>query len=254
MRRLLAGLLLAAATEVFAAEDKLVTLETRPGVSVSFYSMKRDGAPATVVLLPGGVGSIGLRDGIPAAENFLVRTRDTFAAHGFNVAVVNRPSDKELDYDFRISSEHVQDLRQVVGHVKKENGAPVWLVGTSRGTTSATAAAVAFGNNDLAGVVLTSSVTSRKRAGAVPGQKLETIRIPVLVVHHEKDACPVTVPTQASWIIDGLKNAPVKKLVMVNGGSNPLGDPCEALHWHGYIGMEKEAVGIIADWIKNPKP
>jgi hypothetical protein len=46
----------------------------------------------------------------------------------------------------------------------------------------------------------------------------------------------------------------VKKLVMVDGGGDPRGDPCEALHWHGFIGMEKEAVDIIGDWIKNPGP
>lgn len=97
-------------------------------------------------------------------------------------------------------------------------------------------------------------MTSNKRTGAVPEQKLEAIRIPVLVLHHEKDACSVTFPRGARWIIDGLKNAPVKKQVMVNGGANPTGDPCESLHWHGFIGMEKQAVDIIANWIKNPKP
>jgi pimeloyl-ACP methyl ester carboxylesterase len=254
MRILLVGLLLAALTPAFAAEDKLVKLETRPAVSVSFYYMKRDGAAATLVLLPGGGGGIGLRDGVPTSQNFVVRTRDNFAAHGFNVAVVNRPSDKELDYDFRVSPEHVKDLREVVGHLKKDAGLPVWLVGTSRGTVSAAAGAIAFGNEELAGIALTSSVTSRKRTGNLPSQKLEAIRIPVLVVHHEKDACSVTIPREARWIIDGLKNAPVKKLVMVSGGSTPMGDPCENQHWHGFIGMEKEAVDIVANWIKNPKP
>jgi len=254
MRFLLAGLLLAASAAALAAEDKVIKLETRPAVSVSFYYMKRDGAAATLVLLPGGGGGIGLRDGVPTSQNFLVRTRDNFAAHGFNVAVVNRPSDKELDYDFRVSPEHVKDLREVVGHVKKDTGLPVWLVGTSRGTVSAAAAAIAFGNEELAGLALTSSVTSRKRTGNLPSQKLEAIRIPVLVVHHEKDACSVTNPREAPWIIDGLKNAPIKKLIMVSGGSTPMGDPCENQHWHGFIGMEKEAVDIVANWIKNPKP
>jgi pimeloyl-ACP methyl ester carboxylesterase len=253
MRILLAGIILAASTAL-AAEDKIIKLETRPAVSVSFYYMKRDGAVATLVLLPGGGGGIGLRDGVPTSRNFLVRTRDNFAAHGFNLAVVIRPSDKELDYDARVTPEHIKDLREVVGHVKKDTGLPVWLIGTSRGTVSAAAAAIAFGNEELAGIALTSSVTSRKRTGNLPGQRLEAIRIPVLVVHHEKDACSVTIPTHAPWIIDGLKNAPVKKLVMVSGGSNPMGDPCENQHWHGFIGMEKEAVEIVAGWIKNPKP
>jgi pimeloyl-ACP methyl ester carboxylesterase len=246
--------LLLATTTAALAEDKVIKLDTRPGVSVSVYTMKRDGAAVTVVLLPGGGGGIGLKDGLPTSDNFLVRSRDHFAAHGFNVAVVNRPTDKELDYEFRVSPAHIEDLRQVVEYLKTDTGLPVWLIGTSRGTVSAAAAAIAFGNGELAGLVFTSSVTSLKRIGAVPAQKLETIRIPVLVLHHEKDACSVTFPRGARWIIDGLKNAPVKKLIMVNGGANPTGDPCENQHWHGYIGMEKEAVDIIADWIKNPKP
>lgn len=250
----LVGLLFVATTAAFAAEDKLIKLDTRPGVSVSVYTMKRDGAAATVVLLPGGGGGIGLRDGVPTSDNFLVRSRDHFAAHGFNVAVVSRPTDKELDYEFRVSPAHIEDLRQVVEYLKTDTGLPVWLVGTSRGTVSAAAAAITFGNEKLAGLALTSSVTSNKRTGAVPEQKLEAIRIPVLVLHHEKDACSVTFPRGARWIIDGLKNAPVKKLIMVSGGAGASGDPCEPLHWHGFIGMEKEAVGLIADWIKNPKP
>lgn len=253
-RSLRAVLLFFASTSAFAADDKVVKLESRPAVSISFYYMKRDGATATLILLPGGGGGIGLKDGVPTSENFLVRSRDSFAAHGFNVALVNRPSDKELDYDVRITPEHVKDLREVVSYLKKDTGLPVWLVGTSRGTISAAAAAIAFGNDELAGIALTSSVTSRKRTGNLPEQKLAAIRIPVLVVHHEKDACSVTVPTQAVRIIDGLKNAPVKKLVMVNGGANPLGDPCENKHWHGFIGMEQEAVDIVTGWIKNPRP
>ena len=101
---------------------------------------------------------------------------------------------------------------------------------------------------------LTSSITSQKKIGAVPWQKLESIRVPVLVVHHEFDACKVCVPSEVTQIIRGLKNAPIKKEVYVNGGANPKGDPCEALHWHGFIGMQKEAVGLITDWIKNPVP
>jgi hypothetical protein len=88
----------------------------------------------------------------------------------------------------------------------------------------------------------------------VPTQKLEAIRIPVLVLHHEKDACQICNLSEVPLITNGLKNAPVKKQIMVSGGANPEGDPCEALHWHGFIGMEKEAVDIITDWMKNPKP
>jgi pimeloyl-ACP methyl ester carboxylesterase len=238
------------------AEESLIQLDTRPDVKVPVFYMKSDQALASVVLLPGGGGSIGaMVDGKPSGPNFLVRSRDQFAAAGFNVAVMSRASDRsDLDYPERISADHVQDIKALVDFLKKDTGLPVWLVGTSRGTVSATAAAIAFGNDNLAGIVLTSSVVSYKKTGAVPTQALDKIRIPVLVLHHERDACKVCAPYEVPAILKGLKNSPVKKLVMVSGGDNPSGDPCEPMHFHGYIGIEKPTVDTIAAWIRNPAP
>lgn len=255
MTRIIAALFVLLYAVATPAAGKLINIDTRPGVSVSVYYMKRDAAKALVVLLPGGAGGIGYKDGQLTSDNFLVRSRNYFAENGFNVAVVGKPSDQnELTYEFRASARHLEDLRHVADYLKRDAGLPVWLIGTSRGTISATAAAISFGDQQLAGIVLTASVTSRKKTGAVPAQKLEAIRIPVLVLHHERDACVICKPEDVSSIIRGLSGAPVKKQIMVNGGANPRGDPCEALHWHGFIGMEKEAVALISAWIKNPQP
>lgn len=239
-----------------APTGELLHVATRPGVQVPVYWLPQDHASATLVLLPGGAGGIGplAADGWPGGRNFLVRSGKLFAQQGFNIAMVSRPSDvPDMDYGFRISPAHLQDLHQVLTQLKARSPAPLWLVGTSRGSVSATAAAIAERDTALiAGLVLTSSVTSPKKAGAVPGQDLQAIRIPVLVMHHEKDECPICQPQEAPAILAGLKNAPVKKLIMVNGGSNPTGNPCEALHWHGYIGMEGEAVDLISGWIRQP--
>ena len=236
------------------ADDKLINLDTRPGISVSVYSMKREGASATVVLLPGGEGDLRIKKGVPASNNFLVRSREYFAANGFNVVVVGNPTDmSDLDSSFRTSPQHVEDLLKVVEFAKKDSNLPVWLVGTSRGTVSAAAAAISFGNRELAGIVLTSSITGNKKTSGVQEQELGAIRIPVLVMHHEKDSCNACSPNEVSRIANGLSNAPVKKQIMVNGGAGPRGDACAAMHWHGFIGMEKEAVDIISNWIKNPK-
>jgi pimeloyl-ACP methyl ester carboxylesterase len=218
--------------------------------------MKRDGATATVILLPGGAGGFGqLVDGKPSGENFLVRTRDFFADAGLNVAVMGRASDMDdLDYAYRTAPDHVKDIKLLVDYMKKDSGLPIWLVGTSRGTVSATAAAISFGNDNLAGIVLTSSVVRPKQVGAVPKQDLASIRIPVLVLHHQKDDCKVCSPLEVPAIINGLRNAPMKKLIMVSEGGNPMGDPCGNQHYHGYIGMEKTAVKLITGWIKHPEP
>ena len=242
-------------TSSFAA-DTLVRLETRAGVKIPIYYMKRDGATATVILLPGGAGGFGqLVDGKPSGENFLVRSRDFFAEAGLNVAVMSRASDMDdLDYANRIAPNHVKDIKMLVDYLKMDSGLPIWLVGTSRGTVSATAAAIAFGNDNLAGIVLTSSVVRPKQVGAVQKQDIGTLRIPVLVLHHENDACKVCSPSDVPAIINGLRNARVKKQIMVNGGGNPTGDLCGSQHYHGYIGMEKTAVKLITDWIKYPAP
>ncbi len=235
------------------ASQMLVQIGTRPGVTVQVYYIKHAAARATVVLLPGGNGSIGLTYGFPVSSSFLVRSRDYFAARGFNVAVLDKPSDTDnLDFNFRSGPDHLEDLRQVVAYLKNDENLPVWLVGNSRGTISATAAAIAFGNEELAGIVLTSSITSWWKKGAVTSQNLKAIRIPVLVVHHARDACRICKPGQASRIVEDLTNAPVKKLVMVEGGGPPSGKECTPTHWHGFVGMDQEVVRLIADWIKAP--
>jgi pimeloyl-ACP methyl ester carboxylesterase len=213
----------------------------------------REGAKATVFLFPGGGGGFGkVEDGRPTSNNFLVRTVTYWLDNGFNVAIFGRPSDSnELDYADRVSESHLADIRATLDFVKTQSSAPIWLVGTSRGTISATTTAINIHDQILAGMVLTSSVTNFKKVGAVPRQDLAAIKMPVLVLHHTKDACPVCQPHEVPAILRGLKNSPAKKEIMVSEGGNPTGDPCAGLHWHGFIGMEKEAVDIISGWIRD---
>ena len=252
LRALIAGLLIGLVATGHA-EGVLFKIPTREGVSTTLFWESAPNAKATVFLFPGGGGGFGkVEDGKAMGQNFLVRSEPYFFANGFNVAIFGRPSDsQDLDYADRISDTHMADVRKVLEFVKNKAEVPVWMVGTSRGTISATATAINL-PGAIAGVVLTSSVVSYKKPGAVPKQDLDRIKVPVLVLHHAKDACPHCQPFEVSVILRGLKNAPVKKEIMVSGGENPTGNVCEALHWHGYIGMEREAVDLIAEWIKRP--
>jgi pimeloyl-ACP methyl ester carboxylesterase len=254
MVRHAALVLLCLAAAAVQAADRLVGIDTRPGVRVAYWLMPRDGATATVVLLPGGEGGIGMKGGVPTSSNFLVRSRDLFAAAGFNVAVVGKPSDRDdLDLVFRTQADHMEDLRRVVERLRRDLGKPVWLVGTSRGTTSAAAAGIALGPA-IDGVVLSSSITDASLPGAVQNMPLGEIRVPVLVLHHRRDACRSTPPAFAARIAEGLTSSPAKKLSMVDGGSGAYGNPCEPMHWHGFIGMEQQAVDEIARFIRAPSP
>ena len=251
-RAMIASMLLGLAITCHA-EGKLIKVPTREGVTTTLFWEPVPDAKATVFLFPGGAGGFGkVEDGKALGQNFLVRSEPFFIANGFNVAIFGRPSDsQDLDYADRISETHMADVRKVLDFVKRKANVPIWIVGTSRGTISATAAAINL-PGEMAGVALTSSVVSYKKPGAVPKQDLDRIKVPVLVLHHAKDACPLCQPFEVPAILRGLKNAPVKKEIMVSGGENPTGNVCEALHWHGYIGMEREAVDLIAEWIKKP--
>ena len=253
MRSLFLIILLMLPLPAFGDDGKLIQVRTRPGVTVPVYLMENSGAAATLALLPGGNGSITLSDGVPDSRDFLVKNRSQFVRQGFNVAVVGRPRDKRtLDLPTRNGAEHMVDLHRVVQYLKTGSSLPVWLVGMSRGTVSAAGAAIAFGNENLAGIVLASSVTSSTIPYAVPRLRLDKIRIPVLVLHHEKDECRICDPEEVPEIMTGLVNAPIAKAVLVSGGRWARGNPCTSSHWHGYSGMEKEAVNIIARWIKSP--
>lgn len=222
---------------------------------VPVYAIETPNATATLILLPGGDSGTGkISAGQPGSLNFLTRSRQLFAAEGFNVLVMFRASDlRTLDFPERVSREHMTEIRNVLDYATRTFGKPVWLVGTSRGTVSATAAAIALGKARVAGLVLTSSVTNRK-VGAIATQDLEKIDMPTLVLHHKLDACPICVPSQAEAIVGKLPNAPVKKFILVDGGSSPTGDPCEAMHWHGYPHYEAQTVKLITDWIHHPAP
>jgi len=237
-----------------SAEEGFFDIDIGRGAArLPTYVMLKPEAVATLILLPGGDAAMGkIVDGKPASGNFLSRARSNFHAENFNVIVVYRASDlSTLDYGYRLK-EHVAEISKVIAYAKQQFGKPVWLVGTSRGTVSGTAAAIALGATEVQGLVLTSSVTSKK-PGAISAQRIGSLKIPVLVVHHKNDACNICVPSEASRITADLKSSPIKKFIMVDGGSDPEGDPCAAKHWHGFINYEKETVKVITDWIKSPQ-
>jgi pimeloyl-ACP methyl ester carboxylesterase len=235
--------------------DELISVPTRGGERITYWWMPVSDASATVLLFSGGAGGIGMREGRPQSENFLIRSRERFRDQGFNVVLLGNPSDKRaMDDVWRVSEMHRSDVATVLQDLRRRGAdRPVWLVGTSRGTISATALAIGL-PDEVAGLVLTAAVTSASVPAAVTRQPLERLHMPVLIYHHRDDACRITPASEAESVFKGLHNARVKKLWLVQGGENPSGDPCEALHWHGFVGMENQAVKDIGGWIRQPVP
>lgn len=212
---------------------------------------------ASVILFAGGKGALDLQGSNSinwGRNNFLVRTRDLFFDKGFMVAVVDAPSDHQekpwMFFGFRDSDEHVTDIDHVIAYLKKQANVPVWLIGTSRGTESATTLAIESKQKPH-GLVLTSSMTEENNKGsAVTESNLEKITIPTLITAHEDDGCKHTPPEGAEEIMDLLTNAKKVEVKIFTGGDE-ISNPCKAMSYHGYLDIEDTVVDYIANFIKS---
>ncbi len=253
--------LLSIAGPLRAAEATLVSLATPRGAVQAFILIKPKKPVAAVILFAGGHGALGLTSATKmgwGSGNFLVRTRERFAAHGLMVAVVDAPSDKSsgMNAEFRMSRDHASDIGAVVTHLKTLANVPVWLVGTSMGTFSAAGAAVH--KSGAHGLVLTSTVTRAKpdwkvagsHADGVASMALDRVTGPTMIVSHAEDGCAVTPASDAPKLTRKLSAAKPVEVVILDGGRPPQSDPCEARSQHGFLGIEGKAVDAIARYVK----
>ena len=200
-------------------------------IGQSVAVLLRPSSPAaSIILMPGGDGSInpgpnGEVRGLN--QNQLVRTRNAYLARDIAVLVV----DAGVDLAHAV---------QFMGRIKE----PVKVMATSRGTIRA-AVGISLGAKPNA-LVLTSGFLS-KESGSVPNvasilgsaDKLP----PTLVIHHRNDACRLTQPAGVDPFI--LWSAGRARAVWLSGGVS-LGNPCQALAYHGFNGLDDQVVTLAA--------
>jgi pimeloyl-ACP methyl ester carboxylesterase len=235
--------------------QKVVDLQTRPGVTQRLIVLSPADPKAAVVLFAGGHGGLQVfsNGSMKWGEgNFLIRTRQLFADQGLFVVVVDAPSDRQTPpflQGFRQRPEHAEDIKKVIGWLRETIKIPVWLVGTSRGTQSAAYLATELsGLEGPDGIVLSSTILTDNRGRPVPAMPLGNIRVPVLVVHHEQDGCSSCAFADVPALMRKLDGAARSQLLSFKGGESK-GDPCEAFAHHGFNGIEQEVVQQIAAWI-----
>ena len=255
--RCLFGLLFFAISFAAHAADaeKVVDVPTRPGVTQRFLFTAPADAKAAAILFAGGDGGLRINERGALGwgkGNFLVRTAPLFVENGIAVAILDAPSDHQsYPYltGFRETAAHATDVKAVIAWLRDHAKVPVWLIGTSRGTQSVAAVATQLTGADAPkGIVLTSTILNYFGSRPVPNMPVNTLTIPVLVVHHEQDACRVTPYRDLPKLMDKLAPVRDKEFITFRGGQSS-GDPCEAMAYHGYSGLEKDVVGRIASWI-----
>jgi hypothetical protein len=228
-------------------------------VPVLFYAP--DQPVAAVILFAGSNGLLELSaSGVgQGASNFVVRTRQLYAAARMCTMLVDAPSDHPngLGNGYRTGETEANDIAPVIAYVQQHcSGAPIWLVGTSRGTISAANVAARFDGAGLTGIISTSSISVDPDAGTkqpamatlydVP---IHTIALPVQFMHHHEDACPAS-PfddtthdkfTGVANVMTHFASATTALAPVAMSIPDTSGSTCGPVSYHGYWQLDDDA-------------
>jgi alpha-beta hydrolase superfamily lysophospholipase len=190
--------------------------------------------------------------GVP--ENFLARSRIHWVERGYAVLLPDVPAGTSSLMGRRLGESYAAAIVALVNFAKQTNPAPVWLIGTSQGTNAVVNAASRMTHGEIAGIILTASLTEPGKAGdlkeTVFGANLAAIDVPVLIVSHADDACSLSPPGDEERLRSALTASPQAKAILVSGGKPPVSaGPCEAMTPHGFYGVEVETIKHMISWI-----
>jgi hypothetical protein len=139
------------AMQSHASDERLEVVQSR-GLEQKFILTSPKKTPvASVILIAGSSGKLNLRSSTTGSVTFdegwqynnLVKTRQMYADRGFLVATIDAPSDREkIDGFWRTSEAHSDDIDAVVKFLKKQANIPIWVIGSSSGSTSAANAGI----------------------------------------------------------------------------------------------------------------
>jgi pimeloyl-ACP methyl ester carboxylesterase len=207
---------------------------------------------ATIVMLPGGSGDIGLeRNGsLRHGDNFVVRTRALWVAKGYAVLIPDAIDEANLR-GTRSSPQYARLVADLVRSAQAQSPGPVFLLGTSQGAIAAMNGAAEAATGTIAGVILTESVS--RRGGShetVFDADSQAVRVPVLIIANRDDACPVAPPEDAPKIAAALTQARSVRVLSVSGGVYQSKGSCESLTPHGYDGIETQVIDAIDHWMR----
>lgn len=240
--------------------NELIELNTRDNVIQKFELIKAENPVASLILFVGDHGVLNLTKNFGSVEygwgksNFLVRIKDDLSKKGFNIVVVDAPSDKQDEngmlFGFRDTILHHEDMDKVISYLKEKFNLPVWLVGTSRGTESAASVAI---NSEVGinGLILTSSISKKNTKGiSLPELDLDEITVPVYIAAHKNDNCEATPSSDTPIIKEMLTSAKNVKVEIFEGGEEKA-KPCKAKTYHGFFKIEDKVIDGISNYIKS---
>jgi pimeloyl-ACP methyl ester carboxylesterase len=208
---------------------------------------------ATIVMLPGGAGDVGLRRNgdVLHDDNFVVRTRALWVQRGYAVLIPDTVDRANLR-GLRSSPEYGAVVEELVDFAHNQLPGPVFLLGTSQGSIAAMNGAAHARPGAIAGVVLTESVSRMGASGeTVFSADPRDVHARALVVANQDDRCDVAPPQDAPRIAAAMTHSASVRILSVAGGIRRSRSPCGSLTPHGYYGIESSVIGRIDSWMRR---
>jgi hypothetical protein len=205
----------------------------------------------TLIFIPGGPGSAGLGPSHTDLKNhstFMLRELALSAElrSEMNVVIFDNPTKMDMGYrgvQPRYGDDHLDRIQDVVQFYKSKTGLPLWLMGHSNGTISATEFINRSERNaqSVVGLILSGS-----RSEITLDKK---INLRLLMLHHEKDQCSGTPYRNAQINFVKFKdlNSGASEFKTVSAGE-AAGNPCSD-GYHMYRGAYGEAAREIEAFV-----
>ena len=256
MKRLFLVLVLFAG-QAHGQTEEVVTVKLQSGTIAGLVT-HQEGAKNFkygVALFPGHPGIMKLRldEGQAQYEmrgNYLVRSRRHWLDADTLVAVIDAPSNEWTSFTqhYRSTAPYGEAIKSLISEIGRRYKVDDWtFVGTSEGSISAFHAG-RMNPQLVRRVILTSSVFKPGRNGpGLAGVDWKALKGALLFVHHADDPCEYTTYRDAQRAAEAA-GAP---LVTVRGGGPAKGAPCQAFSAHGFVGVEREVVLAMRDWVKG---
>lgn len=258
LRAVLLALLVAAAALPARAAESVLTLMPRPGVTQRVLVDRPATPVGSVVLMAGGNGVLDLdaqgNIGSALKGNHLVRTRADYVKAGYAVFVPDVASDQRGMGGYRLTANYPNDVAAVIAEARKV-ASPVAIIGTSRGALSVAAVLTKQSAVRPDAAVISSGVLMGNDGGTGSASTmgdLSRVYVPVLLLRHRLDACRETPPADADRFKALLTGTRKVDIITLDGGG-PRGstaDPCGASHYHGFYGIDDQAVAATVQWLR----
>lgn len=234
-----------------AGPSEVRDLQLSRGGTVRVLYAAPTSARAALVMLPGGTGKVGIGDegNLDHDENFVVRTRAQWLKRGYALILPDALDGQNMRGQ-RSSPEFADLVGDLVRFAHSRVTGPVFLLGTSQGTIAAMNGASQLSRDQIAGVVLTESISrpGRKSRETVFDAMPNRVEVPALLVANRDSRCRVAPAKDAHRIADAMTHASEVKVLYVRGGDLDSRD-CGSRSPHGYWGIEKDVVSAITAWL-----